>query len=152
VTERIQSDHLRLFLDDNAPLPGFPSLNVTTERLHFADRLLKDHVRASYAAAFVQKLREDEAKSPFSPSLEFQFRRLESRLYPFLCFVKLAVTYRSTQQMSDMSIDVITPVTSIETETERHMRDYRILRDIVRLFYLIQSDYNVMYLSDFEVM
>lgn len=120
--------------------------------VQFTDRLLKDHLRASYAAAFVHKLREDEEKSPFSPSLEFQFRRLESRLYPFLCFVKMAFTYRSTQQISDISIDVVTEVTSIETETQRHLRDYRILRDIVRLFYLIQSDYNVMYLSDFEVM
>ena len=51
----------------------------------------------------------------------------------------MAFTYRSTQQICDISIDVVTSVTSIETVMQRRMRDYMILRDIVRLFYFATS-------------
>ncbi|KAH3707633.1 hypothetical protein DPMN_067043 [Dreissena polymorpha] len=50
----------------------------------------------------------------------------------------MASMYRSTLQISDIFIDVVTSVTSIETD----IRDYMILRDSDRLFYFIQCDYN----------
>lgn len=86
-------------------------------------------------------MRQDEENFQFSLSLNQLFRQLESKLYPFLCIMKMTIVNRSAQ-VPYVSRDVMgNSLRHINTEAERHRRDYRILRDIVLLFSSIQADY-----------
>lgn len=55
--------------------------------------------------------------------------------------MKVAIVHRDTM-LPYVSSDVMhTSQRIVETRAQRHMRDYRILKDVVRLFHSIQLDY-----------
>lgn len=110
----------------------------------FSDRVYYDYNRAAVVAVFVQQMRTDEENFPFSPSLTTLFRYLESKLYPFLCVMKMTLFSRTSLSVPVVTSDVMaTSLVNMRTTAERHRRDYRILRDVVLLFDSIQKDYDV---------
>ncbi|WAR21541.1 hypothetical protein MAR_015515 [Mya arenaria] len=149
VAERLESSELVRFLDDNSTVPGFPSIEVE-HYPQLIDRLVEDYRRGSLAAVYIDKVREDEERSNYSPSLDFHFRSLEAKLYPFLCFIKMAFTYRVEIVMPAVSHEeIVNSLQQANTVAERHMRDYKILRDLVHLFHAIQYDYSTSILSSY---
>lgn len=83
----------------------------------------------------------DEEHSTYSPNYSVHFRHLESQIYPLLCQLKVALLNRGAR-LPRIRHDVMhTSLRNVDTHAQRHMRDYRILKDIVRLFHSIQADY-----------
>jgi hypothetical protein len=90
----------------------------------------------------------DEEHSAYSPSYTSHFRHIESKIYPLLCQLKMAILNKGAQ-LPHISNDVMhTSLRNVDTHALRHMRDYRILKDIVRLFHSIQGDYGNIHAED----
>lgn len=107
----------------------------------FIEKLREDYRRVSIASIFVEQMRVEEEESSFSPSFTAHFRLIESQIYPLLCQLKVAILGKGEQLPFISSSAINHSLRNTETHAQRHMRDYRILKEFVRLFRAIQSDY-----------
>ena len=113
------------------------------------ERLAEDYRRASLVAVFIEHIRTDEEISAVSPGLDFYFRKLEAKLFPFLCYIKMAFIRRVPHYHLPLisSQEIIRSLIQVDSGAERHMRDYKILRDLVLMFHSIKHDYSAAFMT-----